>query len=90
MATIVRDVLKRYRTYLQSHDVDDFVKDEFRASETFINKLLRYGRLEAAVGETASLYDFLDEHGAINPRTEYPGPGKDFKRLVDKYEIYEV
>jgi len=90
MATTVRNVVKRYRNYLRKHTIEDYVIDEFLLAEAYIEDLLRAGQLEPAVIETISLYEFLEEHRAVNPRTEYPGPGDAFKKLVDEMEMVRM
>ena len=88
MSTVVRNVLNRYRNYLKTHYVEDYIIEEFLETEAFIDDLLHRGELENAVRETASLFEYLEEHRAVNPRTEYPGPGIEFKQLV--FEIDRV
>lgn len=80
----IKDVLDKYEMYLNRKIYPEYVMETFRQERDNIDDLLNNGDIDEAVEETITLYEFLSDHGAVDPRVRYPGPTERFKLLVEK------
>lgn len=84
-ASIIKDVWRTYESYISSHDsIDDYVREEFDREKRWVEHELWNCDFKKAIARTISIYEYLDEHNAVHPRIQYPGPTKLFKIMVDK------
>ena len=82
---IIGTVLDIYQSHLQRHDsIEDWIKEDFESESEEIKRFLSYFDLRNAVHQTVSLFEYLDEHGAVHSKVQYPGPTQAFKELAEK------
>lgn len=82
----ISDVLAKYEAYIERGDYPAHVHNVFSQEKGEIESLLDRNDIKNAVDAIISLYEFLDEHKAVDPRIHYPGPGQSFKTLSEKFE----
>ena len=83
---IIMNVISTYRSYIEKHSIAPYVYDEFENEISLIQDSLSNNDIRGAVEKTISLYEYLGENSAVDPRIKYPGPSEKFKNLVESFE----
>jgi len=83
---IIADQLQKYYGYAQKarkNPAYDMVLDTLNQ----FSKGLQEGSIntQSLVTEMTDIFNMLDEHGFPMGKAEYPGPGKEWKKLVEQY-----
>ena len=80
-------VLSMYALYIERHhrSIERWIKKQFQWECEKIKCFLLAHEQKIALEKTISLFEFLDEHNAVHPKTQYPGPTKAFKTLVQQH-----
>ena len=85
-AKTITNVIEMYQSYLNTQDVAPYITEDFENAVGEIMIYLEDNDIRTATELTISLFEYLNEHRAVDPRIKYPGPTENFKRLVESYE----